>query len=194
MAGRYLNYNLFGYPVHEKVVLTIVLLIGILLCAAALFLTAHFARGVRRSRRWNQRLQSLGEWLRSKRRPKPLWLLEGRKGLIYGGGLIFICAAILMIWTQKVPVVQQERPEALLTQYIQVYAGDLSRAVLSFASGRSCRRLRCNVVDLHPVSRIPGGGRDRRGGVAAARAALPAGRGLAGDGMLGGGLNVSFHL
>lgn len=130
MAGRYLNYDLFGYPVHEKVVLTIVLLLAILLCAAVLLLTAHFARGVGRSRRWNQWLQSLGEWLRSKRRPRPLWLFEGRKGLIYSGGLILLCAAILMIWTRNAPVVQQERPEALLNQYVLVYAGDLSQTTL----------------------------------------------------------------
>ena len=131
MAGRYLNYNLFGYPVHEKAVLTAVLLIAIALCIGALLLTAHCSRGAGRSLHLTRWLQRMGEWLRSKRRPGPLWLFEGRKMLIYGGGLLLVCAAVWLIWTQQAPASHQEREEALLTQYVQVYAGELSQTALN---------------------------------------------------------------
>lgn len=130
LAGRYLNYNLFGYPVHEKAVLTAVLLVAIALCAGALLLTAHCLRGAGRSFRLTWWLRRMGEWFRSKRRPRPLWLLEGRKMLIYGGGLLLVGAAVWLIWTQQAPASRQEREEALLTQYVQVYAGELGQTTL----------------------------------------------------------------
>ena len=126
LAGRYLNYNLFGYPVRERTLMAVVLGLLLALSAGALLATAHWARGARRLNFLARLIQRVGEKLRSKRRPRPLWLYEARKALIYCGGIILLCAAAAFVWTRPVPVNYQGREEALLTQFVQLYAGDLS--------------------------------------------------------------------
>ena len=126
LAGRYLNYNLFGYPVRERTLMAVVLGLLLALSAGALLATAHWARGARRLNFLARLIQRVGEKLRSKRRPRPLWLYEARKALIYCGGIILLCAASAFVWTRPVPVNYQGREEALLTQFVQLYAGDLS--------------------------------------------------------------------
>ena len=126
LAGRYLNYNLFGYPVRERTLMAVVLGLLLALSAGALLATAHWARGARRLNFLARLIQRVGEKLRSKRRPRSLWLYEARKALIYCGGIILLCAAAAFVWTRPVPVNYQGREEALLTQFVQLYAGDLS--------------------------------------------------------------------
>lgn len=126
LAGRYLNYNLFGYPVRERTLMAVVLGLLLALSAGALLATAHWARGARRLNFLARLIQRVGEKLRSKRRPRPLWLYEARKALIYCGGIILLCAAAAFVWTRPVPVNYQGREEALLTQFVQLYVGDLS--------------------------------------------------------------------
>lgn len=126
LAGRYLNYSLFGYPVRERTLMAVVLGLLLALSAGALLATAHWARGARRLNFLARLIQRVGEKLRSKRRPRPLWLYEARKALIYCGGIVLLCAASAFVWTRPVPVNYQGREEALLTQFVQLYAGDLS--------------------------------------------------------------------
>lgn len=126
LAGRYLNYNFFGYPVRERTLMAVVLGLLLALSAGALLATAHWARGARRLNFLARLIQRVGEKLRSKRRPRPLWLYEARKALIYCGGIVLLCAASAFVWTRPVPVNYQGREEALLTQFVQLYAGDLS--------------------------------------------------------------------
>lgn len=126
LAGRYLNYSLLGYPVRERTLMAVVLGLLLALSAGALLATAHWARGARRLNFLARLIQHVGEKLRSKRRPRPLWLYEARKALIYCGGIVLLCAASAFVWTRPVPVNYQGREEALLTQFVQLYAGDLS--------------------------------------------------------------------
>lgn len=135
LAGRYLNYNLFGHPVRERTLMGVILLLLLLLCAGALVLTAHRSRGRRGRRLLAQYLQRVGEWLRSKRRPRSLWVYEGRKVLLYSGGIVLLAAVCLFLWTRQAPVGSQSREEALLTQFVRVYAGEVTPAKLEEIQG-----------------------------------------------------------
>lgn len=128
MAGRYLNYNLFGHPVRERTLMAVVLALLLLLAALALLATAHWARGARKLSFLTKLIQRIGETLRARRHPRSLWLYEARKALVYCGGAVLLCAAATFVWTRPVPVNYQGREEALLTQFVQLYAGDLSEA------------------------------------------------------------------
>lgn len=135
IAGRYLNYDLFGLPVRERVVLALVIagLIGAF--AAVQLLSAHFARGRRRGGALSRMCQRLAQRLRGLRRPKPVWAYEGRKLLVYSGGLLFLAVAVLFLWTLRTPSAVQSQEEALLTGYVQQYAGPLEEATLAEIAG-----------------------------------------------------------
>lgn len=130
LAGRYLNYNLFGYPVRERTLMTVILLLLLVLCAGGLVLTAHFSRGVRSFRFLSRWLQQAGEWLRAHRRPRPLWVYEARKVLIYSGGILLLATVCAFLWTRQAPVSSQQQEEALLTQFVRLYAGEVTQAKL----------------------------------------------------------------
>lgn len=130
LAGRYLNYNLFGYPIRERTLMTVILLLLLVLCAGGLVLTAHFSRGVRSFRFLTRWLQRAGEWLRAHRRPRPLWVYEVRKVLIYSGGILLLAAVCAFLWTRQAPVSSQQQEEALLTQFVRLYAGEVTQSKL----------------------------------------------------------------
>lgn len=51
-AERYLNYNLFGFPVRERTALSIILATLILACSTVILLSVHFALGNRKMALW----------------------------------------------------------------------------------------------------------------------------------------------
>ena len=130
LAGRYLNYNLLGYPVRERTLMTVILLLLLVLCAGGMVLTAHFSRGVRSLRFLSRWLQRAGEWLRAHRRPWPLWIYEGRKVLLYSGGILLLAAVCAFLWTRQAPSSYQQQEEALLTQFVRLYAGEVTQSKL----------------------------------------------------------------
>ena len=71
LAGRYLNYNLFGHPVRERTLMGVILLLLLLLCAGALVLT-HRSRGRRGRRLLAQYLQRVGSGCAPSAAPGPL--------------------------------------------------------------------------------------------------------------------------
>ena len=126
LAERYLNYNLFGYPVRERTLMVVVLGLLLALSSAALFAASHWVQDTQQTSFLSKLVQHAGEKLRSKRSPRPLWLYEARKGFIYGGSIIILVAVTAFIWTRSAPANCQGQEEAMLTQFIQLYAGNLS--------------------------------------------------------------------
>lgn len=131
VAGRYLNYNVFGYPVNERVVLPVLMVLFLGICAGALLLSAHFARGVRRSGRLARLWERLAVALRRRRRCRGLWRYEGRKGLIYSGGILLLAAGLLFLWQLEAPNLWMDQEEAMLAEYTRLYAGELSEDTLT---------------------------------------------------------------
>lgn len=134
IAERYLNYDLLGYPVRERVVLAVVLAGLVVVCVALAATAAHLAKsGARRSRLagWMQRLM---QRIHSRAKPRPLWVYEARKLLLYSGGALFLAAAGLLLWNLEAPLSQQNMAEGLLTEYVQSYQGPLEEDTLSAIS------------------------------------------------------------
>lgn len=139
MAGRYLNYNCLGYPVRERVVMAAVLAGLVAVCMALALLGAHFAKGGARHSLLHRVMERLMQRLHQRARPRPLWVYEARKLLLYSGGVLFLAAAAFLLWKLEAPPSQQGMAEALLTEYVQSYQGPLSqntRAVISQESER----------------------------------------------------------
>ena len=59
-AGRYYNYDIFGYPVNEHTVLGILLILFLILTVSLLIIFSHFTKGRRRSRRIHAAVQRVG--------------------------------------------------------------------------------------------------------------------------------------
>lgn len=131
IAGRYINYNLFGYPVRERAVLAIVLAGTILICVAVRLLSVRFAKGQRRDGPLSRILQKIAQYLRGLRRPMPMWVYEGRKMIVYCGGFLFLVASLLFLWSMDAPHSYQTQAEAILTGYVQIYAGPLDEDILT---------------------------------------------------------------
>lgn len=140
VAGRYLNYDLLGYPVRERVVLAVVLAGLVAGCITVALLSAHFAKGGARRSLLRRVVDRLMQRLHQSARPRPLWVYEARKLLFYSGGLLFLSAAAFLLWKLETPPSQQGMAETLLTEYVQSYQGPLSQntwAVISRESERA---------------------------------------------------------
>ena len=74
-AGRYLNYDLLGFPVRERTLLLAVSAVLIFACAAAALISAHFSRGTRQN---SSPQVSVG--VRVAKAPAVLW-----RGTVFGG-------------------------------------------------------------------------------------------------------------
>lgn len=90
-AGRYLNYDLLGFPVRERTLLLAVSAVLIFACAAAALISAHFSRGTRQN---GAVFKVLPRRRRSKRaylsrHPKSVLVYEWQKLLLYCGGVLF---------------------------------------------------------------------------------------------------------
>ena len=61
--------------------------------------------------------------------------MRGAKVLLYSGGIVLLAAVCVFLWTRQAPVGSQSREEALLTQFVQVYAGEVTPAKLEEIQG-----------------------------------------------------------
>lgn len=127
LAGRYLNYSIAGYPVAERILMPLLLLLLLIFMTAVLLLTSHYARGVRSYRFLSRFFTEFTEKLRAHRRLRPLWIYESRKALLYSGGIVLLASVSAFLWTRPAPIMYQTREEAMLTQYVQLYAGEVTQ-------------------------------------------------------------------
>lgn len=126
VAGRYFNYDLFGCPVNERIFLPVLLILFIAVCTGVLLLTTYLSRGTRRNGKLAQWLEKLAVHLRRHRKNRPLWRYEGRKLLLYCGGLLILAAGVVFLRHLEVPYLWMDQEEGLLVEYTRVYAGELS--------------------------------------------------------------------
>ena len=126
ITGRYLNYNLFGYPVHEKVVLTALLVIFVICLSFGMVVSSHFYRSEHFFERLGKVVSRIGVLLRSRRKPRSIFVYECRKVLVYGGGFFILLSVIIFLWTRAAPVSYQSREEAMLTEFVRLYEGEVT--------------------------------------------------------------------
>ena len=126
IAGRYLNYHLFGYPVHEKVVLTALLVIFVICLSFGMIASSHFYRSEHSFGRLGRVVSRIGALLRSRRKPRSLLVYECRKVLVYGGGFFILLSVIIFLWTRAAPVSYQSREEAMLSEFVRLYEGEVT--------------------------------------------------------------------
>lgn len=93
-AERYLNYNLFGFPVRERTALSIILATLILACSTMILLSVHFALGNRKNGTVAKAFYALANRVHLSCRPKPALVYEAKKLLLYSGGLLFLAIDI----------------------------------------------------------------------------------------------------
>lgn len=129
-AERYLNYNLFGFPVRERTALSIILATLILACSTVILLSVHFALGNRKNGTVAKAFYALANRVHLSCRPKPALVYEAKKLLLYSGGLLFLAVAAVFLQTQMAPPISQSMQESQLTQYVCTYAGPVDKEVL----------------------------------------------------------------
>ena len=129
-AERYLNYNLFGFPVRERTALSIILATLILACSTVILLSVHFALGNRKNGTVAKAFYALANRVHLSCRPKPALVYEAKKLLLYSGGLLFLAVAVVFLQTQMAPPISQSMQESQLTQYVCTYAGPVDKEVL----------------------------------------------------------------
>lgn len=126
IAGRYMNYNIFGYPVHERTVLTALLIIFVIGMSIGMVLSSYFYKGVHASGRLSRVLSRIGVLLRSRRKPRSVFVYECRKVLVYGGSGIVLFAVSLFLVTRGAPISYQSKEEAMLSSFVKLYAGEVT--------------------------------------------------------------------
>ncbi len=123
LAGRYLNYNIFGYPVHERTLLMGVLVVLVICFATGHILFSHFYRGMHSFKGLKRIASRIGVLLRSCRKPRALFVYECRKVLLYGGSVFILLSVVVFLWTGSAPVSYQSKEEAMLSEFVRHYAG-----------------------------------------------------------------------
>ncbi len=126
IAGRYLNYNIFGYPVHERTVLLIVLIILVICSGVVCLVSAHFRRGMHSFGKLGKVVSRIGVLLRSHRKPRSLFVYECEKVLFYGGSIFILLSVIVFLWTRDAPISYQSKEEAMLTAFVKLYEGEVT--------------------------------------------------------------------
>lgn len=144
IAGRYLNYNIFGYPVHERTVMMAVLIIFVICSAIICVVSAHFYQGVHAFGKLGRVLSRIGVLLRSRRKPLSLFVYECRKVLLYGGSVFILLSVVVFLWTRSAPVSYQSKEEAMLTEFVRLYAGEVTEENLE-----EIRSLRTEADDAY---------------------------------------------
>ena len=144
IAGRYLNYNLFGYPVHEKSVLTVLLVIFVICLSFGMVVSSHFYRSEHFFGRLGKVVSRICVLLRSRRKPCSIFVYECRKVLVNGGSCIVLFAASLFLLTRGAPISYQSKEEAMLTEFVRLYAGEVTEENLE-----EIRSLRTEADDAY---------------------------------------------
>ena len=126
VAERYLNYNVFGFPVNERIFLAAVMFCLLILVLAVLLASSHWSKGVRHGGKWSRWLENMAMKVRSKRKNHSLWSYEGRKLLIYSGGILILLVGGIFLGEQQIPNQYLAQDEALLADYTRLYDGPVS--------------------------------------------------------------------
>lgn len=131
-AGRYLNYDLLGFPVRERTLLLAVSAVLIFACAAAALISAHFSRGTRQNGAVFKVLPRRGRSKRAylSRHPKSVLVYEWQKLLLYCGGVLFLGVCGVLLMSQTPPPAASNMQQVQLAQYISTYTGPVDEAVL----------------------------------------------------------------
>lgn len=130
VAGRYLNYNVLGHPVNERIFLVMVMLFLMTLMIAMLLAFSHWSRGVRHGGKWSRWTEIIATKVRSKRKNHSLWNYEGRKLLIYSGGIVILLVGVLFLCMQQIPNQYLAQEEVLVVDYARLYDGPVSKQTM----------------------------------------------------------------
>lgn len=129
IAGQYLNYNFFSYPINERIVIPAIILIFLVLLVSFVLLRSSYSKGSNRLVKVRNYLNLILCKLRKQRNPKSMFLYECRKALSYAGGGLLLVAGVLFLMQLDAPSANQLPAEMMLTNYIQEYEGPVSEEV-----------------------------------------------------------------
>lgn len=130
VASRYLNYNIFGFPVNEKTVIIVALIIMTLVLIPLFFLWRRQEHG--KSCAAITILERKGRALKSyiQKRPMLLTLYEFKKALVFAGGALFLLSGMYLLSRNTLDYMPSNQHEELYAEFVDFYAGEVTEEKL----------------------------------------------------------------
>lgn len=126
VASRYMNYNIFGFPVNEKTVVIVALVITTLVLIPLFFLWRRqehrkscFAIAFleKKIRLLNSHIQ---------KHPMILTLYEYKKTLAFAGGALFLVSGIYLLYNNTLDFMPSSQHEELYAEFVDFYTGEVT--------------------------------------------------------------------